>query len=817
MGGGGKGGEREVYDFLMSLDYGICHGPVNSINAMIVKDKTAFAGIITENSQLIIDQEDLFGGDEGEGGLKGVMELYLGGYDQLMSSQLASRFGDVPKNLPGYRGLVHVFFRGEGDTSINTTEKTGPLFPGSIAALFLSDLFNTATVAAEGFGFRWTSNNPYLPPPEFHVTCGWNELGGDPFIEPIIDYDHDTGTFIQATDADRYVDGVLNRRAMPDINPSHMLYALMTNKDWGKGDDDIVMNTASYINAAAVLKDEMFGLSMMFSDQDSVENFSSEILDHIKAAQFQDPRTGEWTLKLFRDDYGAVEDLDVLDQTNCEVVTIKERTWGEVINHIRVTYTDPVSEESEAVTSDNPSVIAIQGGSVSETRDYYGIRNAYLAQIVADRDVAEASRILTSIKLKVNREAFDKSPGDVMNFVWPEENITQMAVRITGIDWGSSSDRQIVIEATEDVYSTPQMQFVAGQQPTFTDEDQVPTVPDQILVTDVPLPMLTRNEITVEELDDNYPQTGVMFLVNDQQLNIVEIITMADVVQGNGSTEVKKINTFVPARNSNLGLNLIAEVSSVLPAGLIESLVRAESEPGEIFLIGSEANNHEIVMLDTYDDVLGQWTVIRGVWDTVPVPWTSTDRIWRLPSGLANVDSREVFEGDELEYFFRPRTTAGTLSLANADQTDYTAQDRPHAPFRPANCEIGGQGFGGLQYLGNTEPAAITCTWVNRNRTSEDAVANAWDEVSSTPETGQTTTIRLRDSIGGEIDHEYTGITGTTFDIAPADFTQFRYYDVEFIAVRDGIESFMYAKRSLEIERTGWNQNWDSDWSENDG
>jgi hypothetical protein len=812
-----KGSSPTIYSFLLSMDYGICHGPLQSINEIVVKEKVAFGGIISENAQIIIDEGDLFGGDEGEGGMKGVAEYFLGGPDQTMSPQLAARYNALPSEVPGYRGLAHIFFRGESDVSIGTEETVNPdyLGGGSFKAMLFNTIVDLLAIAPAGFGFNWTSNNPYLPAPSVHVTCSWGSLGSDPMIYPIIG--REEGSFVIATPSDHFVDGKLDRATMPDMNPAYMLYELMVNSDWGKNESPSAMFTDSYLEAAAVLKSENFGLSMMFMEQDSISGFAQEILDHIKGAQYQNPSTGLWTLTLFRDNYGDIDLLDTVDPSNANVTSIRTRAWNEVINHVRVVYTDPTSEENESVAAQMPSVIALQNGVVSETREYYGIRNRWLAKTVAQRDVAEASRILTVAKIEMNRDGFDKVPGQVVKFVWPDENIEKMGMRITSVDWGSSTDRKISLELTEDIHSSPTMEYVEDQGAEFISNDGVLDNPDQVLVMGIPLPLLNSNGITTDESDAAYPQTGAMFLVNDSDMSMVQIRAYADVVQSNGSAVVSQIASFSPSPTSSIGVALIPEVSSILSAGLIESLVRGLADVGSMFVLGTGANDHEIIMLDSLDAVAGEWTVTRGVWDTLPRTWAVDDRIWRISDDLTATDSREIFIDEAAAYFFLPRTSGGSLALADSTQVDYIAQNRQHAPFRPANCQIGGQGFGGLQYTSGTTPATITCTWSTRNRGGEDVIVSAWDAGSSTPEVGQTTTIRIRDSITGTIEIEYVDIAGATFDIVTDDLQLYQFYDVEFVSVRDSIESFMFASRPLEIQRLGYGNNMGYDYGENDG
>lgn len=149
---GSKGG-ASVYDYRYALDYALCQGPIDSINYVWIKDKRAFCGAVTTRRDLCVSNDKLFGGDTSEGGINGVIECYLGTDDQEASAHLARRMGftitaDIDtldaaekklhySKAPAYPGIAHMFFR-----------RTG----------------------TERGGFKWGTNNPYLPAIKASVT-----------------------------------------------------------------------------------------------------------------------------------------------------------------------------------------------------------------------------------------------------------------------------------------------------------------------------------------------------------------------------------------------------------------------------------------------------------------------------------------------------------------------------------------------------------------------------------------------------------------------------------------------------------------------
>ena len=86
-----------------------------------------------------------------------------------------------------------------------------------------------------------------------------------------------------------------------------------------------------------------------------------------------------------------------------------------------------------------------------------------------------------------------------------------------------------------------------------------------------------------------------------------------------------------------------------------------------------------------------------------------------------------------------------------------------------------------------------------------------------TPEAGQTTTIRCYISGTSTLITQYTGLTGTSFNIPYYDLQGHRLVDIEVLAVRDGFESLQNVKRSVFFDFYGYGNNYGNDYSEADG
>lgn len=71
------------YRYIFGIHMGICRGPVDEITEIRVGDRTAWTGSVTSNQHVPIEAYDLFGGEDGEGGVQGELCVMMGNSDQV--------------------------------------------------------------------------------------------------------------------------------------------------------------------------------------------------------------------------------------------------------------------------------------------------------------------------------------------------------------------------------------------------------------------------------------------------------------------------------------------------------------------------------------------------------------------------------------------------------------------------------------------------------------------------------------------------------------------------------------------------------------
>lgn len=81
MSGGGGKGEQEYtvgYWYGLGAHLALCHGPVDAVTEIRVGERVAWSGNVTASQAISIDNPNLFGGEEREGGVQGAVDILMG-------------------------------------------------------------------------------------------------------------------------------------------------------------------------------------------------------------------------------------------------------------------------------------------------------------------------------------------------------------------------------------------------------------------------------------------------------------------------------------------------------------------------------------------------------------------------------------------------------------------------------------------------------------------------------------------------------------------------------------------------------------------
>lgn len=725
---GAKKPKMEVVEYYMSMHQSVCMGPVDEVRGIIMAEKEAWKGVISNNSSFTINKPDLHGGVKKEGGAVGRVEVLMGGVEQSMPQYLATKMNLTTETCPAYRGVFSLFFSG-------TRHR----------------------------GFYWTANQPYL-------RSIW-------------------------VVAKRYAKGLGSANMMigNDSNPAHIIYETLTNETWGEGSPSSTLDMDSLEALAKTMFDEKLGLSLLWVNQGTIENFITEILDHIQATLFINPRTGLLTVKALRGDYDP-DTLRVISPDNAVLSKFQRKGWGETANEIVVTWTNPENEQEETVSIQDTANIAMQGGVVSESRNYYGVRNSETAMALAARDLRTASAPLAICSAIVNRTGWDVIPGEVLKVYWPERGLDHVVFRVVDVDYGLTTDTSVRINLSEDIFAFTTASYVNPPTSEWVDPSEQPRPMKDYLIFTLPYLMVMTmvDSDALFEIKSPLVIAGVFGAQSGDDTFEFDIVSPTTPPSEQIDDGVDETSLSITSQG-NIVAPLIAEATSVnvrvlnLTAGRVPQV-------GTYLFLGEHDIDMEICLVTGSGE--SGYTLRRGVLDTVPREWGAGARVWVLATDAIIYDPEQKTAGVTVSYKMLPRTSLGRLPWESAPVVSGQMTDRPWMPTRPARCRINGTGFGTVNLVG---VPTINATWANRNRLTEDTQVLSWDEANVTPEDGQTTTIIIRNTQGVEV-NRLSGITGTSRVIDRADFMLLPEAIVEFIAVRGGVESLQGYRLNVVID-----------------
>lgn len=105
---GSKKQQTIGYRYKLGIHLIGCHGPVDNVSEFLADKKIAWSGS-SSGGIITVNAEDLFGGDEKEGGVSGQIYIEMGLPSQGQNSYLASNL--LPSLVPNFRGLLGFVFK----------------------------------------------------------------------------------------------------------------------------------------------------------------------------------------------------------------------------------------------------------------------------------------------------------------------------------------------------------------------------------------------------------------------------------------------------------------------------------------------------------------------------------------------------------------------------------------------------------------------------------------------------------------------------------------------------------------------------------
>lgn len=664
------------YKYYLTVHSALCHGPVDAVTELIVGERTAWLGNVTNNSQITVSAENLFGGTKREGGVSGKVDIMMGGPTQAKNDHLMALRG---VNIPAYRGIVSTVFR----------------------------------------NFYWAAMNPYFKAPWWRVKRilqGWS-----------------TGSAWHPTKA---------AIGAYDMNPAHIIYQCLTDTEWGMGYSASDIG-ASFTTAADKLHAENFGLSILWSEQASIQDFIGIILDHINGTLSLDQSTGKFELNLVRDDY-VVGDLPLLDPSNIiELRSFQRAAWGDTANEVTVIYTGR-DEGERSITVQDPASIEAQGGVVSSTREYRGIREDNLAVRVAMRDLNTAASPLSKVSLICNRIAWDWNVGSVFALSWPRLGLTLVPMRIVSINKGTLVDGKVEIEAVEDIFGLPSAVYTDQPPSGWVDPISQPTPVSYQRAIEAPYWEIVQN-FSAADLAYMEPMYGYgQLMAVKPTTDAYNFILNSSPTSGGVYSEIGS-GDFAPS-------GTLASAMGMPSGSATESVILTNPSDMDMVDVGGYGYiDDEAVQVVSYNETSGELVVRRGVLDTVPKPHAAGARFYFSDDFTAD-DRTQRVSGESVWYKALTQTGYGTLSLSSAISVGLTFNNRATRPYPPGQFKINN-----AWWPGNVSGGLIV-TWAHRDRLQQTATLVDYSQGNIGPEVGTTYTMRVYQ--GATLKRTYSGISG---------------------------------------------------------
>ena len=854
----GKGGsqKQQVNEYNMSMHFGIA-AELDAITGIYVGEKQAWTGDLDIEGAINVDQPNLFGGPKKEGGVRGIAYYLPGGPNQRLPDGLAAKRGLTSTTSPAYRGLATCYFTG-ALPGVNPAANLGQAGFNWGATPYLQSVWITGRRAPKGLdpdyamvvakqvsfavskyghdvtieGVSATLSDGVATLVGTHsvtVTVSPPDTNGDrtqaasvdgvsvTFTSYYIDDDNDTeegvtgvnilGTYGAISDGRFSANGItvsdsgsqftvtMGGTGGSDANPAHIIYEALTNPTWGMGANDGIVDRDNFESVGQVLYHEGFGLSLQWTRESSIESFISEVLDHIQAAIYVDPDTGKLTLKLFRDDYDATT-LPLITPDNAVLDNFQRKLWGETVNEIIATWTNPTNEQEETVTQQDLGNITIQGDVVSDSRNYYGARNSDLAARLATRDVRQSSAPLASVEALLDRTQWNLKPGSVVRLTWPEYGIANLVMRVTNIDYGKVGSPSITVNLLEDIFSLEDAAYQTPPATGFTSGAQPPTPMDHVRVITAPAYFAARYLSAADAAALTYPDTldAILGANSNPDSSFYEIVGVTTLPNGQIVSETRGTRPLLGY--GTLPSALVEEATSVVPTFGILTNGIGPNVAGFVFIGGGTELTQEIALIQSFDDA--GWHISRGVLDTVPRAWPIGTPMWFYDIRSTFLDDEHHSAGEGVNYKLLTITSLGILDAAAAPVQGATLTGRSYFPNRPSNVVVGGVAFGPVD-LSASAPSSVTISWSNRNRLLEDGAVLNWADATVMPESGQTTSIKLTKTTDGSVITAIDGLTGTTYSLPSSAFAGNFQADVTITAKRDGYESLMGVTRRVRI------------------
>lgn len=631
---------------------------------------------------------NLFGGDKKEGGIDGQLVVMMGESTQVAPGSMKAKMGGL---VPNFRGAATLYFN------------------GLICAL-----------------------NPYPKPWKVRVRrvlAGWDGAVWQPSLAVIW----------------------LRSNMIKAMNPAHIIYECLTNRDWGRGHSRARIGEVGFLAAAQTLYNENLGLCMRWARQDELSAFIQEVIDHIGGSLYLDRTTGLFELSLLRGDYDPEAiPLFTYDTGLLSIEEDETAAGDDIINETIVNWRDPIKNDDRQVRIHNLASVQATGAIKSTTTTYDGLPTSELALRIAQRDLKGSATTLKRYKIILDRRAWRLIPGAVFRINAADKNIFNVVLRAGKVAEASVPDGRITVDAVLDVFGLPSASFIDGQDSEWQPPDRSAVIPAHRLLREATYGEVSRrfSESDLAALPDT---AGFIATAADKPTALSQSYRIATRTGSEAFVEYNS-GVFTP----------MGYLSSTI--GFYSTTIAFEqgADLGMVNVGETVQIENEICRLDditTEDGITGTITIARGCQDTLPATHAAGTPIFFLGQ-RGGGDTQEYAQGETVDVKMLTVTSSQKLELDLAPTDSIVIAARQARPWPPANLKVGGTPFANV----TVATGSIALTWAHRDRTLilDQLVEHGAGSVG--PEAGTTYRVRVYNSIG-------SGTPKRTVDVSGASWT----------------------------------------------
>lgn len=760
MSGGGAKKSVVGYKYYRTMSLGICHGPIDAVRSIWIKDKRAWNGNIRRNADNDesktgrISFKSLFGGDKLEGGVLGYFEVGFGGINQTL-------LGINPDGTTDVTPLKNLRIG---------TDTLGVQYP----YLPTRGTYYRGVALVNFFDFYW-GTNPYISDIAFEVEVYYRDWYPE------------------------------RRQIGVDANPAHIIYECLVDPEWGLGYDPATLDDDSFRVSAATLYTEGLGLSQSWAETSTIEEFIDNIREQIDAAFFYNQQLEKWSLRLIRANDPLVN--IPLGPDNCTLTSFSRRMYGETVNELTVRWVNPETEEFQALTvHDNGNIEAVEQ-IIPGAKDYPGVRTEALAAKLGQRDLRALSSTLATAEVVANREASLINPGDVVPFSWPAHNILNIRMRVTQRSTEQNSSK-VTLNLVEDVFGQAQASFNDDAPSGWVDTRTQPTQFDVLAPFEMPFwyvfqalaGVVPEEEVTYGTVLGGTTNPGIIS-ASLHALQTLPSTTQYVMVDIANATPTAILSADLARSVQNSATVLLSSVTN-------QSLI----EPDSFAMIGYGPDAEMVRVVNNIGN--GNFVLQRGLMDTHPKAWPAGSRIFFIGKEQFNVDPNVRSMAETVNYKLTMQTSLGATEVDDVPVTPLAMEGRQGRPYPVANVRIEGTYW----------PDIITVTdgylrvdWSTRNRLLQNADAQVlWNAGNVVPETGTqalvfamqggvvVSSVLLPDVSVGYAELPVAGV--------PSGVTT-----VVVRTIRDGLDNYQDFSHQMTLTLellSGWGADWSADWDD---